>query len=116
MAILNIGGVDIPAPSSLKTGIMDISDAGRNAKGDMIIDRIATKRKLSLNWGVLNASDLSKILNAVSPVFFSVRYLDTEDNIYKTGTFYSGDRNVDTISFNNGIPTYKNLTFDLIER
>ncbi len=116
MALIEIGGVDLPTPSDYSVGIMDLSKAERNARGTMIIERIATKRKLDISYSYLTREQLSQVLNAVSPVFFNVRYLDPQTNNYRTGSFYCGDRNVGMLDFQNGIPRYKDIKFDLIER
>lgn len=116
MSLIKINGVAIPTPSEYLIGIQDISKAERNANGTMIIDRIATKRKLELSWKYLNKNDLSNLLNKVSPVFFTVEYLDPQDNATKTGTFYCGDRNCGMLDFINSNPRYKDVKFNLIER
>lgn len=116
MALITINGVDLPTPSDLQVGIMDLSKAERNARGTMIIERIATKRKLDLTYSFLTRSELSLVLSAVSSVFFNVTYLDPQTNSYRTGSFYCGDRNVGMLDFKNGVPRYKDIKFDLIER
>lgn len=116
MALLNVNGVDLPTPTDLQVGVMDITKADRNATGTMIIERIATKRKLTISYAFLSSSQLSQVLNAVSSVFFSVTYFDPVTNAMRTGTFYSGDRNAGMMDFLNGVPRYKDVKFDLIER
>lgn len=116
MTVIKINGVELPTPSELQIGIMDLSKAERNARGTMIIERVATKRKLELSYAFLNKDELSQVLNAVSPVFFSVTYQDPLTSGSRTGTFYCGDRNVGLIDFRKGIPRYKDIKFDLIER
>lgn len=116
MALLNIGGVDMPTPSDFIVGVMDISKAERNANGTMIMERIATKRKLDLTWLYLTPAQLSTLLNAVSGVAFTVIYMDPVLNANRTGTFYCGDRSVGMIDFQNGVPRYKDIKFPLIER
>lgn len=116
MSFIEIDGVVVPTPSDFGVGIQDISKAERNANGTMIIERIATKRKLELNWLFLTRSEVSQILKAVSPVFFSVKYMDPEDDVMKTGTFYCGNRSTGMIDFRNGVPRYKDVKFNLVER
>jgi hypothetical protein len=116
MSLITIGAVDLPSPSEFSVGLMDLSKAERNAKGTMIIERIATKRKLELAWNYLTATQLATVLNAVTPVFFSVTYRDPLTNADRTGTFYVGDRNVGMIDFQNNVPRYKDIKFNLIER
>jgi predicted molibdopterin-dependent oxidoreductase YjgC len=116
MSLVTIGSVVLPTPSELNVGIQNISKAERNARGTMIIERIATKRKLELQWKYLTPSQLSTVLNAVDPVFFSVTYQDPQTNASRTATFYSGDRTLGMFDFQNGVPRYKDVKFSLIER
>ena len=116
MALVRVGSTDLPTPSDFSVGIQDLSKAERNAAGTMIIERIATKRKLELSWAYLSRADLATILNAVSAVFFTVIYMDPQDNANKTGTFYVGDRKAPMLDFRDGVPRYKDVGFSLIER
>jgi hypothetical protein len=116
MPLVTIGAVDLPTPSDFSVGVQDLSKAERNARGTMIIERIATKRKLDLSWSYLTAAQLSTVLNAVSPVFFTVTYVDPVTNANRSATFYCGDRNVGMIDFRGGVPRYKDVKFSLIER
>lgn len=116
MALVSIGGVALPTPAELQVGVMDISKAERNANGNMIIERIATKRKLFITYTYLTSSDLSLILQKIAPAYFNVSYLDPQTNSFKTGSFYCGDRNVGYVDYINGIARYKDFTFNLIER
>lgn len=116
MDLIKIEGVDIPSPSDYLVSILDISNAERNANGAMIIERIATKRKIELSWSVLKKDEISKLLRLVSSVFFIVNYVDPQDNATRTGTFYAGDRTTGMLSFKNGEPVYKDVKLNLIER
>lgn len=116
MAILVIDGVTLPAPSELQIGIMDLSKAERNARGLMIIERIATKQKLEVSYEFITKDDLRKVLNSVAPIFFSVQYEDPLTGTNRTGTFYVGDRNIGVLDFRNGVPRYKDVSFSLVER
>lgn len=114
--MLTIGGQTIPTPSDYTVGIQDISKAERNARGDMIIERIATKRKLELAWKHLSKSDLQRVFSAVSPVFFSVSYVDPQTDSTQTGMFYSGDRSVGALDYVGGDIRWKDIKFNLIEK
>ena len=116
MALIRVGGVDLPTPSEYSIGIMDISNAERNSQGTMIIERIAQKRKISIKYKYCDASTMSKILKATEPIYYNVTFLDPVTNTYKTSSFYNGDRNMGMIDFKNGVPRYKDLQFDFIER
>lgn len=114
--MITINGVELPTPTDYSVGIQDISKAERNANGTMIIERIATKRKIELMWSYLSQSDLAKVLKAVSPVFFTVSYPDPQEGGRKTGTFYSGDRTNPAMDYIDGNIRWKNIKFNLIER
>jgi hypothetical protein len=116
MALISINGVDLPTPSEYTPSIMDLSKAERNVRGEMLIERIAIKRKIELGWATLTGAQYSQILNAVDPVFFSVSYFDPKSNGMKTGTFYCGDRQAPMMRFDNGVASWKDVKFDLVEK
>ncbi|GLC88706.1 DUF6711 family protein [Lysinibacillus piscis] len=114
--MIKIDGKEIPTPSDYSIGILDISKAERNARGDMIIERITTKRKIDLAWKHLSKLDLQLVLNAVSPVFFKVEYEDPQTNSRQSGTFYAGDRTIGALDFRNGDVRWKDIKFNIIEK
>jgi len=116
MALIKINGIDITAPTTYTIGIMDISKAQRNAAGTIFINRIATKRKLTLSWQFLYDYELSAILQLISDVFFDVTYVDPQTNAITTKTFYCGDRSTTAIDYTNGKMRWKDVKFDLIEQ
>lgn len=114
--MIKINGVTIPIPAEYDVGIMDLSKAERNANGMMIIERIATKRKLELKYEYLNKEQLSSLLTRISSVFFQVEYIDPQLNRRRTGTFYVGDRNMGVLDYRNGNTRYKGVSFNFVER
>jgi hypothetical protein len=114
--MIEINNILIPTPSSLKFGIMDISNSERNSKGEMLIDRIATKRKLTLNWNYLEPYDLSNLLALVNNIFFFVKYPDPMTGDFETKTYYCGDRSIGMFSYIDGKPRWNDISFDLIEK
>lgn len=116
MSQLIINGVAVVPPKSFQVSINDVDgETGRNANGDMVRDRITTKRKLECEWGMLSQTEMSIIQNAVSPVFFSVSYPDPVLG-YTSGTFYVGDRSSPAYSFNQTLKPWSGLKFSLVER
>ena len=116
MSNLIINGVSVVPPKSFQVGVQDVDgETGRNANGDMVRDRITTKRKLEIEWGMLTQSECSVILNAVSAVFFTVSYPDPISG-QSTRTFYVGDRTAPAYSFTNKFKPWSGLKFNLIER
>ncbi|SEN19378.1 DUF6711 family protein [Paenibacillus sp. OV219] len=114
--LYSINGVAQPTPSSFDVGIMMISKAERNAAGYMIIEKIATKRKLTINYAYLTPTQLSLLLQKLDVTSFSVTYLDPQTGGNRTASFYAGDRTVGMVSYIGGTPIYKDCKFDLIER
>ncbi len=69
--MLKINGVAIATPKVYEVTISDLDgESNRNANGDLVRDRIAVKRKLTLEWPPLTQAQISTLLNAVSSVFF----------------------------------------------
>ena len=116
MSLLQINGVDLPTPSDYNIGVQDITMTQRNANGTTLIERIATKKKISITYKVLSGSTLSQILTAVSYTYYDMTYLDPITNTYLTGSFFSGDRDMGMITFIDGNPIYKDLSFEFVER
>ena len=114
--MIKVNGVDIPTPSDYMVSVLDISKAERNANGTMIIERVATKRRLEMTWNYLSQVDLSALLTRISPTFFEVEYIDSQTGTVRTGTFYAGDRNAGAIDYQNGVMRFKDISFNLIER
>ncbi|MTV64105.1 DUF6711 family protein, partial [Streptococcus pneumoniae] len=99
MAQLTINGVAVKPPKSFQVGIQDIDgETGRNANGDMMRDRITTKRKLDCEWGMMTQGEISQLLHAVSSKFFEVSYPDPMDG-QVTKTFYVGDMTAPSYTF-----------------
>lgn len=114
--MIKINSVTIPTPSDYSVGIQDISKAERNANGTMIIERVATKRKIEFSYKYLSQSDLASLLQKISDVFFMVEYIDPQTGGTKTGTFYSGDRKAGAVDYRNGVMRWKDIGFNLVER
>ena len=115
--MIKINGQTIPAPTDYLVGIMDI-DKGteRTVSGTMIRNRITTKRKIELAWKILTKAELTQILNAVSAVFFSVEYIDSQTGTTRTGTFYVGDRMAAGLDYTSGQIRWKDVKMNFIEQ
>lgn len=117
MAILTIAGVAVKSPTTLEVEIQDIDkESERNANGTMQRTRVATKRKLNVEWGALTNAEISKILNAVKDVFFTVTYPDPMTGKNATKTFYVGDRSAPVYRIKSGVPVWEGLKANLIEK
>ena len=114
--VLFIGSSYVKTPKRLTVGIYDVSaSADRNAKGEILIDRVAVKRKVECEWGALTNSEISTILGAATDVFFTVKYPDPLTGTEKTITCYVGDRTA-PIYKDSGTPVWEGLKMNLIEK
>ena len=117
MAILNINSTDIKDPKVFQVEIQDIDkESERNANGTMVRTRVATKRKLNIEWGPLSNSEISNILKSVESVFFTAKYPDPMVGGYTTKTFYVGDRTAPALKVTNGVVRWEGLKMNLIEK
>lgn len=114
--MISINGVTIPAPTNYNVGIQDISKAERNARGTMIMEIIATKRKIDMTWMHLSKTQYQQLLDLVSNTFFDVRYPDPQTGTSRTGTFYVGDRTLGGLDYIDGVMHWRDCKFSVIER
>lgn len=115
--MLKINGVAIATPKAFKVTISDLDgETNRNAKGELIRDRIAVKRKLECEWPPLTMVEISAILQAVKDIYFQVEYPDPMDGAVITKTFYVGDRTSPMYRNNNGNILWEGLSMNFIEK
>lgn len=75
-----VNGNKIAVPKSYKVTVSDIDgESNRNANGELVRDRIAVKRKLEMEWGPLEDSEISVLLKAVKDTFFEVTFPDPQE-------------------------------------
>lgn len=114
--MISINGVKIAAPKTYEVTVQDLDgDTNRNANGGLIRDRIAVKRKLSLEWGLLTQKEIAPILNAVSGVFFTVTFPDPQLGMI-TKTMYVGDRTSPAYTWVDGKVKWSGLKMNFIEK
>lgn len=114
--MIKINGVAIATPKVFEATVSDIDgESNRNAKGELIRDRVAVKRKINLEWGTLEQSEMSKILNAVSSVFFTVEFPDPQLGLI-TKTMYVGDRTAPAYSYIDNKIKWQGLKMNFIEK
>jgi hypothetical protein len=118
MALLTINGVALKTPSEFNVTVSDIDyNTTRNAKGDLIRDRIGVKRKLDLSFPPMTQTELTTLLNATSAVFFNVTYQDPILGM-TTKEMYVGDRKMPLYRYGNGTTDllWEGLSMNFIER
>ena len=92
LAVLSNGDyVDLATPSSYVCLPMEISEADRTVEGDMVKDRIAVKRQITVMWkGVTNAQK-NTIASLTGANSCQLKYYDHETSTVMYGTFYRGN-------------------------
>lgn len=100
MMVTHIRGVAIPPPSKCVPKIADFITNGKRtaATAKLQANRIATKRKFSLEWRYLSANDtksLVSLFDSDKSFFFSVDYIDVIKGS-TSGTFCAEDRDFET--------------------
>lgn len=113
MAVLQVNGVSIASPKTLQVDVMDLDGTtNRNARGELVRDRIAVKRKLSMEWPPLSDSEISVVLKSVQDVFFQCTFPDPMEGARLTKTFYVGDRSAPM--YKDGL--WESLKMDFVEK
>jgi len=114
--MIKVNGVDIITPKSFAVEINDLDgEAERNAKGNLIRDRIAIKQKIDMEWSALTGSQMAMLLQAVSNVFFDVTYPDPYTGSNSTKNMYVGSRTAPMYKFGSA-PMWAGLKMSFIER
>jgi len=122
MALLKIGGTDIPTPATYKIGLADLDSPNtkRTEDGVMHRDRIrAGAYKITVGWEALTPAQLQTITAAIAPEEFTVVFFDaTTYTENKTVTMYSGNREAELVrkmDENNKAVSYWNYSTTLTE-
>ena len=115
MAMLKIGGVDMPAPSVFKLPRFDLDsgDTNRNEEGYLQRDRIRQGvYKIELEWWGITSSQLQTIETAIMPAKIQVTFPTASG--MQTKTMYAGDRQTELIKY-QGNDIRWNISFNLTE-
>jgi hypothetical protein len=114
--MLKIAGVSVKAPADLKIGRFDLTKSGRTASGKMVMDVIATKRRVDVIWKMLTDSELEKIIDTITAnkPFFSLEYPDAGGT--KTMTCYAGDIVTSLWHTKNGVRYWEEVSIGFIEQ
>lgn len=117
--MIKINGITIKAPSSMSVSITDVDSPSttRNAKGDLVRDRVNVKRKIELEFPPMKQSDMQTLLTAIQDQFFTVEFLDPQLGVI-TRTMYVGDRSTPMYRYGNGTSDvlWEKVKFNFIER
>jgi len=114
--MLKIAGITVKAPTELKVGRFDLSKSGRTASGKMMMEIIATKRRVDVVWKMLKDSELQQILDLITAnkPFFSLEYPDAGGT--KTMVCYAGDIVTSLWHTIGGVRYWEEVSIPFIER
>lgn len=111
-----IAGVQVAKPAEIKIGRFDLTKSQRTASGKMVMEVIATKRRVDVTWKMLPDSDLKQILDllAAHKPFFMLQYPDAGGTA--TMTCYAGDINTSLWHTVNGVRYWQEVSVAFIEQ
>ena len=93
-ALVTVGGVEYPEPSSYEPNIATIVDSGRNVDGYVVGTVIRSDvAKISLGWKYLAVAEWSAVLSVFKNRFYSdVTFFNPLSGDYETRRMYVSDR------------------------
>lgn len=112
-----VNGVTIKNPSTFKVERYNVTTMERLSNADMVGDLIAKKLKFYFTYEAISAEDFDKILSAIwdsDTLFFPLVY--TDRGVQKSAMVYVGSIPSDLHYMSSKNTTWKNVTFNLIER
>jgi hypothetical protein len=114
--MLKIAGTTVKAPTELKIGRFDLTKSSRTASGKMVMELIATKKRVDITWKMLPDNELQKIIDTITSnkPFFSLEYPDAGGT--KTMTCYAGDINTSLWHTKNGVRYWEEVSIGFIEQ
>ena len=111
-----LNGVQIAEPSKLDIGVHRISRAERTSSGKMVMDIIAIKRAITLEYELIAGPAQEAILNNLeSKTFHTLRYPDPQGG-EKTITVYTGDITESAWYTVGGVRYWQGVRIGLIEQ
>lgn len=114
--MLTINSTAVKTPKAFSVEISDLEgETHRNAKGDLVRDRLATKRKLTVEWGPLTQAEVSVILATITDSFFTIQFPDPALGV-TTKTFYVAARTTPMYRNLGGAILWINLAATFIEK
>ncbi|MBC7193866.1 hypothetical protein [Marinobacter sp.] len=116
MALLTITGVQVANPAEIKVGRFDLTKSSRTASGRMVMELIATKRRVDVTWKMLADDQLKQIIDLITAhkPFFTLTYPDAGGTA--SMTCYAGDINTSLWHTVGGIRYWSEVTIPFIEQ
>jgi hypothetical protein len=77
--MIKFNTIAIKNPSDFEVNIIDVVKVSdRNALGQELVDRVAQKRQVSIEWTSLTQTEITEILGQINNVFVTMEYPDPE--------------------------------------
>lgn len=118
MAIMLIGGVEMPPPKSMDIQYTRIGKTETNAAGNTIMDLLAVKRKITLVWAHLTPSQAADVVTAVNAgPFVDVTVTEPETQETDTGEYRCTKEALSSMRYESDAPIgYRDIEIELTER
>ena len=114
--MIKINDVPIKTPQQFRVAIVPIEAVSQNALGETLIDRVAVKREIPMEYGALTNTEISAILTAVSGVFFSVDYPDPMTGAERTMVARVKECSAPMYNYLSSTPFWEGLSLTLVEK
>lgn len=116
MAVLTVNGAAVKSPSALKVSVFEVgSGQQRSASGALVVDCVALKRRLELNWAHMTPGELGELLGAVSGGGFSAEYPDPMLGV-RTADFRCGEAVAGVLRIADGAPVWTDVSMEWLEK
>lgn len=118
MAILMIGGSEMPPPKSIDIQYTRVGKTETNAAGNTVMDLLAIKRKITLVWARLTPEQAQDVVGAVNAgPFCDVTVIEPETGETETGEYRTTKEALSSMRYESDAPVgYRDIEVELTER
>lgn len=113
--MIKISGTTIKSPSTFNVKVEDIKRKVQNANGKNIIQKIGTRRTISLSYKVITSVELKVIYDLITDGYFNVEYPDPKTGNLRTGSFTSESIDNEVLLYISNSPLWSSITIELEE-